>query len=247
MMPILKPAVVAIVIALELGLVHAQTVSVKVLNEIGLGIESNVYYEAEKPPARWQLTDKNGITSVVGKCPTISSFRARPLDIGAYFESNPQPCSTNVVLRVLSKKTPRGIAFKALNYQFALPDGTQVVGVVKFDVAPIAENNTSKAQCDVFLKTVTQDNFYQVVGDYWKEIDKSTIEPSAALTAQSMEAAMAPSLKNSLVSLPYSCENARSRITTLKAGREQDLLAEFKAPKWGSIYRQLPEVRFSPD
>jgi hypothetical protein len=207
--------------AILIGLAPASgaNLSVKVVDEAGQGVLSDVFYYDGSQPTPFKITDPPGIAKIPGDCKTIKSLKAHPHDTGAYFESPTIPCSSSVVLRVLSKNTPFGVALKAFEFKMKLPDGTPGVVILKAGIQSSATGEGDK--CDVSVRTVVDQRTFRAVGDEWSEVKQ---QESANLSAESLSS----DLPNYSVSLPFTCKSAEGRIRSLKTNAADEVIRKFR-------------------
>jgi hypothetical protein len=206
--------------AILISLAHARgaNLTAKVVDDSGQLVLSDVFYYDGSQPTPFRTTDPPGIAKIPEDCKTIKLLRAHPHDTGAYFESHMIPCSNPVVLHVLSKKTPFGVALKAFEFKIKLPDGTPGVVIMK---AGIQSSKTEKGdKCDVAVRTVVDQRTFRTVGDEWSEINK---DKSAKLPAESLSM----DLPNFSVSLPFTCKSAEGRIMSLKTNAAAQVIRNF--------------------
>jgi len=210
-------AIAAILIALTPA--SGANLSVKVVDEVGQGVLSDVFYFDGSQPTPFKITDPPGFAKIPGDCTTIKSLKAHPHDTGAYFESHTLPCSSSVVLRVLSKKTPFGVALKAFEFKTKLPDGTPGVVTIKAGIESSATDIAGQ-KCDVSVRTVLDQRTFMTVGDEWSEVKK---QDSANWSASSLSS----DLPNYSVSLPFTCKSAEGRIRSLKTNAADQVIRNF--------------------
>ncbi len=210
-------AIAGILIALTPA--NGADITVKVVDEAGQGVPSDVLYYDGSQPTPFKLTNDAGIAAIPGACKKIKTFQANPHDTGAYFKSNPVPCSDPAVLHVLSKDTPFGVALKGFEFKTTLPDGTPGVVTIKVGVQS-STTDLEGDKCGVSVRTVVANRTFQTVGVDWVEVKKPQL-------AKWPLEGFGSDLPEYNVSLPYTCKSAESRIDSLKASAADQVIRNF--------------------
>jgi hypothetical protein len=91
----------------------ADTVVVTVSDYENKGVQSRVMYTDGPSLSVLGDTDSQGVLNREYKCKDGQLIRARPSDIGSYFESKDEPCAVQMALKVVRRQTPRATA---INY-----------------------------------------------------------------------------------------------------------------------------------
>jgi hypothetical protein len=124
------------------------------------------------------ITDRTGeVPQPPRDCGKMRMLHARPFDSGSYFNSDPEPCAQKIILRVLSRQTPKGAA---INYQivpFTLPDGSPGVMTVKAALESKTSETSSEGrqrQCQITLNAIADQHAFKIQGDTWVALKHAT-------------------------------------------------------------------------
>jgi hypothetical protein len=191
---------------------HAETLGINVMDEGGTGVYSRVYYEDGTQPRPFWNTNEKGELQRPQPCGKTRTLKAHPFDTGTYFDSVEEPCAEKVTLRVVKRKTPKGIAINFRTVPFTLLDGSPAVMVLKstLDVSSL-DLNTANPGCQVKLLAGAHQEVFKVEGVRWVSVKQGATELSKVVAG-----AVQPDQQ--VVNLPYQCATAGERLPTLQAG-----------------------------
>lgn len=153
-------------------------ITIKVIDEHNNGIYSRVYYnDGTEPPPFWNTDQKGDVPQTPPTCGKTRTLHAHPFDSGAYFDSTEEPCAARVILRVLSRQTPKGAALKYEIFPVTLSDGSAGVVTVK---AALDTNSVNRSgfkivpHCDVHIYASADQQLFKVDGETWKSVKQTT-------------------------------------------------------------------------
>lgn len=197
----------------------ASQLKVTVVDQKNQGVLSDVlYFDGRNPPPS-TMTNNNGLAEISGVCQKISGFEAHPHESGVYFNSPLVPCAKVVVIHLLTRHAPFGVALKSLQITTTLADGSP--GVVAFKAGIQSESkDIGTNSCQFSVRTVVDRQVYRVVGSAWSEASQTD---AANITAETLS----ERLPNGTMSLPTTCNAARQRIGTLKTSAEKQVIRDF--------------------
>jgi hypothetical protein len=191
---------------------HSETLGISVIDEGGAGIYSRVYYEDGTQPRPFWNTNERGELQRPQPCGKTRTLKAHPFDTGTYFDSVEEPCAEKVTLRVVKRKTPKGIAINFRTVPFMLSDGSPAVMVLKSTLdATSLELNTANPGCQVKLLAGSHQEVFKVDGIRWVSVKQGATELSKVIAG-------AEQPDQQVVNLPFACATAGERLPTLQAG-----------------------------
>ena len=85
--------------------ISAETLTIKVMDEQNKGVYSRVLYKAAAAPSVLGDTDKEGAMVTNYACGAGQVLAARPFDTASYFNSNDEPCRSEVTLTRIPRMT----------------------------------------------------------------------------------------------------------------------------------------------
>lgn len=188
----------------------AENFKIKVLNEQNLGIKSRVVFKAEKTASILGDTDDQGDLKKDFVCSTGELLVARPFDSGAYFDSAGEPCKSDVILRVIRRQNPKGVALDYRIENLVLRNNQNAVIVYKGFVNTVANPNANLLGCSVIINSVLKQELYKVDGVKWVALADNEIDPSAILSGIKVP-------DRAHVTFPEGCEASNTKIQTLEA------------------------------
>jgi hypothetical protein len=151
--------------------------TIKVIDEHNKGVYSRVYYnDGTEPPPFWNTDQKGDVPQPPPTCGKMRTLHAHPFDSGAYFDSTEEPCASKVVLRVLSRQTPKGQAIKYEIFSVTLSDGSEGVLTVKaaLDSNFVNKSTAGVTHCEVRLDASADQQLFKVDGETWKNVAETT-------------------------------------------------------------------------
>jgi hypothetical protein len=187
---------------------YSQTLTVRVVDERDTGIYSRVFYEDGTQPRPFWNTDQKGEIQRPHPCGKTRTLKAHPFDTGTYFDSEELPCASKVILRVLKRETPKGLAVNFQIVPITLPDGSPGVVTVKAALAA-SSVEVDKTKCEITLQAIADQQAFKVDGDHWISIKRGSTAFS-----QVFGGALQPDLQ--VVTVPYGCAATGGRLMTLQ-------------------------------
>jgi hypothetical protein len=210
-----QPMYLTVVCSLAIGTlsVKADTLTVAVLDESNKGVPSRVILTDGTAPSLLGETDQRGTLRRDHTCENRHVLKARPMDIGSYFESAEQPCNRKVTLKVVSRQTPKGKAFTYRSLMIRLPDGSDGVIVYRGVLETwTRQSDAGGNACDVTVRTVVRQAAFRIDGENWLPVQEGEVQPSAVF-----EQASVPAQAEQSVLFPFKCEQAIPRIQALQS------------------------------
>jgi hypothetical protein len=191
----------------------ADNLVIKVSDYENKGIQSRVMYKDGVTSSVLGDTDSQGVLNREYKCKDGQVMRAHPNDIGTYFESRDEPCGIQMVLKVVKRQTPRGIAainFRVENIKFQ--DGSPGVIIYK----PFFQTTTSEAvstsACQVDINTIVDQEVFR------QDNQSSWIPVKRGETSLSTIGAGMAKPDHQVVLLPSNCDTSAPRLRQLQDG-----------------------------
>jgi hypothetical protein len=207
---------------------NAETLTINVMDEQNRGVRSRVLYKTAPPPSVLGDTDNQGKLVRSHDCVAGQVFSARPFDIGSYFESFDEPCKADVILRVISRQTPKGMAVQFRIEPFIFTDGSPGIilykGVVTTRASEILHENDARPSCSVEVNPIVEQKAFKIDNTSWKVVAGNEVSPSAIFAGPGWT-------QSKSVLLPYDCGTSRSRIQNLGANAATELSRGLIDPK----------------
>lgn len=171
------------------GFAHAANmIAVSVVDERNTGVQSRILLSQQGSPLG--DTDATGHFQKAYKCQNGDYIKARPADIGSYFESAEAACAPTLTLRVVSKQTPEGAASSVRLEQINLPNGLLGFVILKGRVDTDLEGIRSGG-CDAEVTAGVYAQAYIVDGDKWVLAGSKDATLAQALTEPTHDQATA--------------------------------------------------------
>lgn len=223
-------------------------------DENNRGVPSRVMVAEGAEPSLFGETDQRGTLRREHNCAQRQVLKARPVDIGAYFESQERPCTRKVTLNVVSRQTPKGTAFVHRVESLQLPDGTMGVAVYKGVLETwtrgilTAGGKSGREGCNAAVRVVVREQVFRVDGDIWHSVKETEVAPQAIFQVNSADASAGAA--EQAISFPFSCEDAPSRLKSVEAttAAEAERLFTSNSIKTAETLRRLsaPAIAVRP-